>query len=186
MIRKYAQLDAKIFTVKEIFRDVQRWGSWMPGMESLEVLEHSAEHWLIRVRERQMGRLTTRKLEIRETPEGYTETQVAGGPLKHWKTNWRFSEAPTGRGTVVSTLIEIDLGLLRLLISKRRVQKNIDHNYAQIVGRAEARARRLEARRMPTVWGVQPGQALKIKVYETPTELELWFGERRFVVPLAE
>ena len=185
MIRKYARIDARPFTVKEIFRDVERWASWMPGMESLEVLERAPERTLIRVRERQMGRLATRRLEIRNDPDGYTETQLAG-PLKHWRTVWRFGEAPTGRGTAVSTLIEIDLGLLRFLVPRRRVQRMIDGNYAQIVGRAEARARRLEARRTPTVWGVQPGQSLEIKVYETPTELELWFGERRFVVPLAE
>ncbi len=185
MIRKYARLDAKPFTVREIFRDVERWPSWMPGLASLRVLEHSAERWLVETRERQMGRLTTRRLEIAITPEGYTETQLAG-PIRRWKTIWRFSEPPTGGGTVVSTQVEIELGLLRFLISKGRVQRMIDRLYEQIIDRAEARARRLEARRMPTVWGVQPGQKLSIRVYETPAELEVWLGERRFVVPAAE
>jgi ribosome-associated toxin RatA of RatAB toxin-antitoxin module len=185
MIRKYARMDAKPFTVREIFRDIERWPDWMPGVESLEVLEHSSERSLVQVRERRIGRLVTRRLEIRNDPDGYSETQLTGN-LKHWRTVWRFTEAPTGRGTAVSTLIEIDLGMLRYLIPKSRVQQTIDRSYAQIVARAEARARRLEARRTATVWGIQPGQALEIKVYETPTELELWFGERRFVVPLAE
>lgn len=185
MIRKYARLDAKPHTVKQVFRDIERWPSWMPGMESLEVLEHSAERSLVETRERQMGRLATRRLEVLITPDGYTETQLAG-PIKHWKTVWRFSEPPVGSGTVVSTQVEIELGLLRFLISKRRIQRMIDRMYEQIIDRAEARARRLESRRMPTVWGVLPGQKLSIKVYETPAELEVWFGERRFVVPAAE
>jgi hypothetical protein len=185
MIRKYAQIDAKVMTVKEIFRDLERWPTWMPGMETLEVLEHEPGFSLVAVKERQLGHLANRRLEIRDTPDGFTETQLAG-PLRGWRTQWRLSESPNGRSTVASTTLEIDLGLLRFLISKRRVQRLIDRNYAQIISRVEARARRLEARRTPTVWGVQPGQALKIKVYETPTELELWFGERRFVVPLAE
>lgn len=185
MIRKYARIDAKPFTVRGVFRDVERWPSWMPGIESLEVLEHTPERSLVRVRERQMGRRVDRELEIRIDPDGYTETQLAG-PLKHWRTVWRFTESPTGRGTAVSTLIELDLGLMRFLVSRGRVQRMLDRNYARIIGRAEARARRLEARRAPTVWGVLPGETLEIKVYETPTELELWFGERRFVVPLAE
>lgn len=185
MIRKYARLDAKPHTVREVFRDVKSWPSWMPGMEALEVLEHSGETTLVAVRERQLGRVTTRKLEIRVDPNGYTETQVAGN-LKHWRTVWRFREPPVGGGTVVSTQIEIDLGLLRFLISKGRVQRMIDRLHEQIVSRAEARARRLEARRTATVWGVQPGETLSIRVYETPSELEVWFGERRFVIPAAE
>ena len=62
----------------------------------------------------------------------------------------------------------------------------IDNLHALIVSRAEARARRREARRMPTVWGILPGQKLSIRIYETPTELEVWLGDRRFVVPAAE
>jgi ribosome-associated toxin RatA of RatAB toxin-antitoxin module len=185
MIRKYTRLDASPHTLKAIFRDVERWPTWMPGMESLELLEESDSRKLVEVRERLMGRVTTRRLELRFDHEGHTETQVAGR-LKRWKTVWRFAEPPTGSGTVISTRIEIDLGMLGYLVSKRRVQRTIDEAYEQLVGRAEARARRREALRVPTVWGVLPGQELKIKVYETPTELEVWFGERRFVVPAAE
>ncbi len=185
MIRKYARLDAEPHTVKAVFRDVRNWPAWMPSIDTLRVLEDEGDRFLVVTRERMLGRVTTRQLEIRFDHQGHTETQVAGR-LKRWKTVWRFAEPPTGRGTVVSTLIDIDLGLMRYLVPKSRVQRAIDRSYEAIVGRAEARARRFEARRQSTVWGVAPGQELKIRVYETPTELEIWFGERRFVVPAAE
>ena len=185
MIRKYARLEAEPHTVKAVFRDVRSWPSWMPSIEALRVLEEDGDRWLVVTRERMLGRVTTRQLEIRFDPQGHVETQISGR-LKRWQTTWRFAEPPTGRGTVVSTAIDIDLGLLRHFIPKRRVQLLIDRSYEGIVGRAEARARRFEARRQSTVWGLAPGQELKIRVYETPTELEVWFGDRRFVVPAAE
>lgn len=185
MIRKYARVDAQPHTVKSIFRNVQGWASWMPTIESLRILEHAGDRTLVETRERLMGRVTTRRLEIVTDEQGYTETQVAGR-LKRWRTVWRFAEPPTGRGTVVSTDIDIDLGLIGFLVPRHRVQRTIDELHETIVSRAEARARRLEARRQPTVWGVLPGQQLTIKLYETPHELEIWFGERRFVAPAAE
>ena len=185
MIRKYARIDAEPHTVKAIFRDVKNWPTWMPSIDALRVLEHEGDRFLVVTRERLMGRVTTRQLEIRFDHRGYTETQLAGR-LKHWQTTWRFAEPPTGSGTVVSTQIDIQLGLLRYLVPNRMLQRVIDRSYEGIVGRAEARARRLEARRQSTVWGLGPGQELKIRVYETPTELEVWFGERRFVLPAAD
>ncbi len=186
MIRKYARVDAEPWTLKTIFRDLESWPAWMPTVESLRVLERSDDRALVETRERLMGRMTTRRLEIVGDSEGYTETQVAGR-LKRWQTVWRFAEPPTGRGTVISTQIDIDLGgLMGFFVPGSTVQRVIDNLYEQIVGRAEARARRMEARRQSTVWGVLPGQQLTIKIYETPTELEVWFGERRFVLPAAE
>ncbi len=186
MIRKYARVDAKPYTVKTIFRDVKSWASWMPTIDALRVLEEHEDRTLIETRERLMGRVTTRRLEIRFDNQGFTETQVAGR-LRRWQTIWRFAEPPAGDGTVVSTQIDIDLGgVLRYLVPQRTVQRMVDTLHEEIVSRAEARARRLEARRQPTVWGVLPGQRLTIRVYETPTELEVWFGDRRFVVPAAE
>ena len=185
MIRKYARMEAIPQTVLAIFRDVRKWPSWMPTIESLEVLEESEDRTVVEVRERLMGRVTTRRLEIRFDEQGYTEKQISGR-LKHWSTVWRFAKPPTGTGTVVSTQIDIDLGMMKLVWPKRTVQRAIDELHEQIVSRAEARARRRETLHVPTVWGVRPGERLSIKVYETPTELEVWFGERRYVVPLAE
>ncbi len=185
MIRKYARIEAEPHTVKAIFRDVQNWASWMPTVESLEVVEQSEDRFLVVTRERLMGRVTARQLELRFDNQGFIETQVSGR-LKRWQTTWRFTEPPTGRGTVVSTQIDIDLGLMRYLVGNRTLQRTIDRMHDELVGRAEARARRMEARREATVWGVLPGQQLTIKVYETPTELEVWFGERCFVLPATE
>ena len=185
MIRKYARIDAKPATVRAIFRDVERWPSWMPTIDDLEVLESSAERKLVEVRERMMGRAMTRTLELRFDEEGFVERQTRGR-LRRWKTVWRFIEPPTGSGTVVSTRIDIDLGLMKYVIRKAALQRMIDRFHEEIVGRAEARARRREELRVPTVWGVLPGQRLSIRVYETPTELEVWFGDRRFVVPASE
>ena len=185
MIRKYARFDAEPHTVKAIFRDVKNWPAWMPSIETLRVLEDEGDRFLVVTREHMLGRVTTRQLEIRFDNQGYTETQIAGR-LRRWQTTWRFSEPPTGRGTVASTQIDIDLGLLRYFIPRRTVQRAVDRSYQAIVDRAEARARRFEARRQSTIWSTAPGQELTIRVYETPTELEVWFGDRRFVLPAAE
>ena len=185
MIRKYARIDAQPRTVKRIFRDVKNWPAWMPTVETLQIIEQSDDRTLVATRERLMGRVATRQLELRFDNQGFTETQVSGR-LKRWQTIWRFTEPPTGSGTVVSTQLDVDLGLMRYLIGKGTLQRTIDRMHEELVGRAEARARRMEARRQSTVWGVLPGQQLNIRVYETPTELEIWFGERRFVVPATE
>lgn len=186
MIRKYSRLDASPETLRAIFRDVERWPSWMPGVDTVEILESAQERALIVVRGRPLGRVESRKLEIRFDEYGYSETQISGR-MKSWKAIWRFSKPPAGEsGTVVSTQIDLDLGMLKYLFPRRRVQRTIDRLHEEIVDRAEARARRRETLSVPTVWGVLPDEALSIRVYETPTELEIWFGERRFVVPAAE
>jgi len=185
VIRKYARVDVRPETLRDLFREVEKWPSWMPSIESLEVLERSDDRAVVVVRQRLAGRVSTQKLELQFEAQGHTETQLSGR-LKHWRAVWRFVEPPTGRGTVVSTHVEIALGAVRFFVPKRVVQRMIDNLHALIVSRAEARARRREARRMPTVWGVLPGQKLSIRIYETPTELEVWLGDRRFVVPAAE
>ena len=185
MIRKYARIDARPTTLMAIFRDVERWPFWIPTIHTLEVREQSENRALVEVRERMMGRTMTRTLELRFDDRGFVERQTAGR-LKRWRTVWRFSDPPTGRGTVVSTEIDIDIGLLKYAIPRQAVQRMVDRFHDEIVGRAEARARRREELHTPTVWGVLPGQKLSIRVYETPTELEVWVGERRFVVPAAE
>ena len=185
MIRKYARIDTKPETVRDLFRDVDNWPSWMPTVESVDVVERSDDRAVVVVRERLAGRMTTQKLELVFEAEGHTETQLSGR-LKRWRAVWRFAEPPTGAGTIVSTHVDIDLGMARYFVSKRVVQRMVDDLHERIVSRAEARARSREARRMPTVWGVLPGQTLEIRVYETPTELEVWLGERRFVLPAAE
>ncbi len=157
----------------------------MPGVDSIEILELTESRALVELEGRIMGRVMTRRLELRFDDQGYTERQISG-PVKRWKMVWRFAEPPTGRGTVVSTEIDMDLGVLKYFLSKARVRRTIDEFHEQIVSRAEVRARRREAIVVPTVWGVLPGETLSIRVYETPTELEVWFGERRFVIPAAE
>ena len=94
MIRKYARIDAEPYTVKAVFKDVKNWPSWMPGIETLRVLEHEDDRFLVVTRERLMNRVTTRQLEIRFDHQGYTETQIAGR-LKRWQTIWRFAEPPS-------------------------------------------------------------------------------------------
>ncbi len=185
MIRKYARIDAKPETVRTIFHEVEQWQSWMPSIEAVEILERSAERALVVVRQRLRGRLSTQKLDLRFDDEGYTETQISGR-LKRWRAVWRFAEPPTGKGTVVSTEVDISLGMARYFVPRRIVQRMIDDLHENIVARAEARAKRREAMTMATIWGVLPGQKLAIRVYETPTELEVWLGNRRFVVPAAE
>ena len=185
MIRKYVRVDARPETMRDLFRDVEQWPSWMPSIESVEVLERSDDHAVVMVRQRLAGRVSSQKLDLRFEAQGHTETQLSGR-LRRWKAVWRFVEPPTGRGTVVSTHVDIALGAARFFVPKSVVQRMIDNLHAMIVSRAEARARRREARRMPTVWGVLPGQKVSIKVYETPTELEVWLGDRRFVLPAAD
>jgi carbon monoxide dehydrogenase subunit G len=185
VIRKYARIDAKPETVRTIFREVEQWQSWMPSIESVQVIERSEERALVVVRQRMAGRMSVQKLDLQFDEQGYTETQISGR-LKRWKAVWRFAEPPTGKGTVVSTQVDISLGMARFFVPYRVVQRMIDELHEKIVDRAEARARRREAKRMPTIWGVLPGQKLEIRVYETPTELEVWLGDRRFVLPAAE
>jgi len=185
VIRKYARLDARPETVMTIFRDVESWPFWMPTVESVEVLERSGSRNLLEIRERLKGRVMVRRVQVRFDDDGHTETQVSG-PVKRWNVVWRFAEPPVGRGTVASTQIDIDLGMMGLLVPKRMLQRTLDEFHEQIVSRAEARARRREAVKETTIWGVEPGQPLSIRVYETPTELEVWFGDRRFVIPAAE
>jgi ribosome-associated toxin RatA of RatAB toxin-antitoxin module len=185
MIRKYIRVDARPETLRDLFREVEQWPSWMPSIESVEVLERSDNRAVALVRQRLAGRVSTQKLELLFEAQGHTETQLSGR-LKHWKAVWRFVEPPTGKGTVVSTHVEIGLGASRFFVPMSVVQRMIDNLHALIVSRAEARARRREAKRMSTVWGILPGQKLSVRIYETPTELEVWLGDRRFVLPAAE
>ena len=62
MIRKYVRVDVRPETMRDLFREVEQWPDWMPSIESLDVLERSADRAVVRVRQRLAGRVSTQKL----------------------------------------------------------------------------------------------------------------------------
>ena len=117
MIRKYARIDAEPQTLRDLFRDVKNWPSWMPSIESVQVLERSDDRALVAVRQRLVGRVSTQKLELQFDAQGHTETQISGR-LKRWQTVWRFVEPPTGQRHGGFDTVDIALGAARFFVPR--------------------------------------------------------------------
>lgn len=138
-MRLLSRIAVPTAAARETFAEVDTWPLWMPGVERLEVLERSEQRLLIDVDLRQMGTHWRQTQEIRFTSDGLRQRQVAG-KIRRWEAEWRFLEPPDGRGTTVSLGVDLDLGLLGVVIPNRFLQRSLEEGFEETLRRIQERA----------------------------------------------
>ena len=179
MIRKFARFDAPIDVVSEMFQDLERWPEWMPGVRSMRVLERSESSLTVETVQTQMGRTLRQIVKVRLGPRFLQQRQVRGR-FRRWSADWRFLEPPGGRGTTVALELDIDLGVLGVLVPARTMQNAVDQIFTGTVRAARSRLQRLTADRAAAAVAAGAAGEPLIQVFLVDDVLEVRIGERRF------
>lgn len=142
MIRKLLHLDAPAAAVERMLNDFESWPRWMSGFESVETLEASGDTVRLRTVQRHLGQRMVQILDCTSAPGSVRQRQVKGR-FRSWRALWRTFEAPSGDGTVLEVQVELDLGLLGLLVPKSQIHRALDQSFERTVSKAQQRARAL-------------------------------------------
>ncbi len=183
MIKKVARIDSPLGLVRNMFADVANWPEWMPGVQSVRILEESEKTLRAEMRQIHMGRKLSQELVFRFHAAGMKQTQIRGW-FKSWEAEWRFIEPPGKIGTTISLALDLDMGILGLFASSRMIQKSVDQMFADMTRNVERRARALSAKRMKAGAPTDLEDAPLFELFETATGLELWFeGQKYYLHP---
>jgi hypothetical protein len=186
MIRKmYGQIDAPVDLVRSIFIDPENWPLWLPGVEEVTVLSRSEKGFLVDVGGRYLGRQMHGEMECIIQPDGLRQRQLSGW-LKQWDTLWRFLTPPDGRGTTLACEVEMNLGLLGVFTPSRMVHSFVDRVFADTREQVDRRTRELQTEKRAIPEHLAAEVTRLLRVYETPSGLEVWIGERRYLLPSSE
>ena len=184
MIRKLARIEAPVEAVQEILRDVDGWPQWMPGVVATRMLDSGAERSLAEVILLVFGRRLTQKLECRERDGCLTHRQIEGW-FRKWEATWTFRAPPEGQGTILSLTLDVDLGMVRLLVPRRFLANWVGNQIADTLEQARRRAQELARHRRQPTQAVRLGQPL-LTVYETADGFEVQFAGRTFMIEASE
>ncbi len=179
MIRKFGTVDAPVEVVRALFADIESWPQWMPTVREVRVLERSETRVLAEIDRIQRRRVQTTTFEFLFSSNGQIERQIAG-MAKKWESNWRFQTGPRNTGTLVSCRLDLDMGLMGLLAPSRMIQRWIDETFEKTLRGAREQARLPDA--ATAVVGAEPAAPVpRVQIFATPTELEIWIGDRKYV-----
>ncbi|MCP4202724.1 MAG: hypothetical protein GY769_12415 [bacterium] len=185
MIRKFGTVDAPVEVVRGLFANLESWPQWMPAVREVRVLERSETRALAEIDRTHGRRIHTTTFEFLFNPNGQRERQVAGIARK-WESDWRFQVGPQDTGTLVSCRLELNMGLIGLLAPSRMIQRWIDRTFEKTLRGIREQARLSESE--AALESGAPGEFHMpgIQVFATPTELEIWIGDRKYVAHAAD
>ncbi len=184
MIRKLARIDAPVDVVLEVFRDVDAWPQWMPGVASTRTLDRGAERNVVEVVLLVMGRRLVQHLECREQDGRLTHRQVVGW-FRKWQAVWDFRPPPDGQGTVVSLQLELDIGVAGLFVPRKLLGDWVRGYVDETVRQGRERAQIFARRRSEPTQAVPVGEPV-LQVYETANGFEIHFAGRTFHVQASD
>ncbi len=185
MIKKVARIDSPLDLVRTLFADVAKWPVWMPGVQSVRILNESEKSLVAEMKQTHMGRELSQTLEFRFHTAGMKQTQITGW-FKSWEADWKFMEPPDKSGTTISLALELDMGMLGLFASSRMIQKSVDQMFAEMTGNVERRARTLSAKPVEAIAPNRLGEVPLLELYQTDAGLELWFEGRKYYLQPAD
>jgi ribosome-associated toxin RatA of RatAB toxin-antitoxin module len=175
-MRRFGSIDAPVEVVRTVFTDFEKWPQWMPGVQSVTVLETGDDHAVLDVVHQQFGQNFHIKQRCLIEREGLRQNQISG-KFRSWESRWRFVTPPEGEGTTVSCEMHLDPGMVAFVLPKRVLRGFLDRLFEDCLSGAEAQARSLAG--VPEV--PSDGDAL-LQVFETDDGLEIWVEGRRFFV----
>ena len=185
MIRKFGTVDAPVDVVRGIFADIESWPQWMPSVQTTRILERSDSRVVAEIDRRIGRRARTATFEFRFKPDGHVEHQIRGS-AKKWESQWRFQVGPRHVGTLVSCRLQLDMGIIGLLASSKRIQRWIDRTFEETLDGLQRQAR-LDADKTVAGKGARSEVPIsRIQVFATATGLEIWIDGRKYVAHAAD
>jgi len=176
MMRKFAKINATVQLLVEIFADSGRWTHWMPGVRHAVLVRSSDGLSIVDLDVHDMGRSFKQRVECRVTGSSVRIRQISGF-LKKWQSTWSFGPAPGNSGTTATCELDVDLGMMSLVVPARLVQNQIDRVFDETVAGAR---REVQARASArSAAGEEAGETV-LEVFETRTGFEVRVGGRRF------
>ncbi len=172
MMRRLARIDAPQALVREIFRDVEAWPRWMPGVTACRVLEHGPDRLRIQLSQSALGRIWKQTVEIRFDGDSMRIRALDGALL--WCVVWKCQKPPNGDGTTVSMALDSGRGLF----GGRLFEKINDRRFDKAITAVAEQARRLSSRETEAE-GAE--ERVLLTVYETAEGFEVWYEGRRYV-----
>jgi len=185
MIRKFGGVDAPPEEVRRILLDIESWPQWMPNIRATRVLERSEKRILAEVTRAEFGAVHKTRLEFLLSATGYLERQVKGF-TRRWEGDWRIVGSPTGHGSIVSCKLEVDLGIYGIFMPGRVLQRTIDRSFEKIMRGVEKRVERQHNDSTTDRSGSLLDGVDRIQVFATPTGLEIWLDDRKYVARPSE
>lgn len=185
MIRKFGTVEVPVEVVRRTFADLESWPQWMPTVRAVRVLERSENRGVAEIDRFQRRRVQTTTFEFVFKPNGQIERQIAG-PARKWESAWRFQDGPHGTGTLVSCRLDLDMGLLGLLAPSKMIQKWIDRTFAKTLRAVQDQAKLAQTASATDKTVQADAQTSGIQVFATPTELEIWIGDRKYIARAAD
>jgi hypothetical protein len=105
------------------------------------------------------------------------------GWFKRWEADWRIFKPPDQSGTTVSFELEVETGLLGLIMPRRMVQRAIDDIYNGVIRGARTKARAaVTQHREP----LQVAGETLLQVFETASGLEIRIGAKKYRLQAVE
>jgi ribosome-associated toxin RatA of RatAB toxin-antitoxin module len=185
LIHKFGTVDAPVDVVRRYFSDIESWPQWMPTVRAVRILERSEKRVVAEIDRVQRRRTQTATFEFNVDPTGQRERQIKG-PAKRWEADWRFQVGPRNTGTVVSCRLELDMGIAGLFAPAKLIQRWIDHTFDETLRGVGDQARLVGATRAAGESAQAEAEISSIRVFATPTELEIWIGDRKYLARAAE
>lgn len=178
-MRKFATIDAPVELVRAVYLDVERWAEWRPGIRRVEILERRENRARALISQRIGGRYHDLTLDFEFVADGFIERQRQGW-LKKWNADWRFRPVASGTGTVVSMSVDLDVGLMGLMVSRRRINGMVERLFKETAASA-ARWIQASAATHDATAAIEPSLARRIRIRRTVGGLEVWLDDQRFL-----
>jgi ribosome-associated toxin RatA of RatAB toxin-antitoxin module len=184
MIKKFASINAHNKAVKKIFMDIDTWTEWMPGLKQLKILERKGEVALVEVTQAHMGKQITQRLELHLSENSMKQRQISGW-FRKWEGERKFLQTPDGVGTAVSVSMEIDAGMF---VPKFLIFDAFTDIFNKLIKKAEERAKFLIRQQQSSITQstvLQLTDEKVLQIFQTPSGLEIWIGDRRYFLKAA-
>jgi ribosome-associated toxin RatA of RatAB toxin-antitoxin module len=185
LTHKFGTVDAPVAEVHRCFSDIESWPQWMPGVRAIRVLERSGARALVELDRSTRRRRQKTTAELVFTPNGLHERQVTG-PIKEWDAKWRFQVGPGNAGTLVSCQLELDLGFIGLFVPAKSIERWIDRTFEKVLQGVRDQLRLARSANVAEERAQPAARTSRIQVFATPTELEIWIDDRKYVAHAAD
>jgi len=189
VIRKFGRLAAAPEQVRTLFEDLEGWARWMPGVRAARIVAGGGDACTLAVTQEFAGRRFQQVLDCRRGATGITAKQVSGF-CRRFESAWRFLPAPHGGGTTLVFELDVDFGVMGLLVPGTLIQTNIDRTFAQTVAAVRERLAAVEpaqaasVRRLSVDLGGERQDAVLLQVFQTEQGLEINVAGRCYTIPL--
>ncbi|MEM9555330.1 MAG: SRPBCC family protein [Acidobacteriota bacterium] len=124
---------------RRLFRDVERWPEWMPGLREITRIDEADDALTVSIEQTVSGRRLRQTAVVTPTSSGFVQRRIAGEPAR-WILAWSFvPQLEDSHQTDASVTIDADFGVWGRLTPRRLIERALDDTFRALVDAAEVR-----------------------------------------------